>query len=180
MIKGKIYQILNNIDNEVYIGSTTQPLARRWTDHKKVVGKGTTKLYKHMEKHGKESFYIELIKNFDCETKEQLRAEEGKYIRELGTLNQIISGRTMKEYYEENKQKYIERSKKNGPAYREKNREYLKVKAKERYMKNIEHVKARQKKQIMCICGSTYQSAGKSAHLKSKKHQSFIAENKQL
>jgi len=30
----KIYKIVNNITNEVYIGSTTQPLYRRWNDHK--------------------------------------------------------------------------------------------------------------------------------------------------
>ena len=31
---GKIYQILNNINDEVYVGSTIQPLSKRFYCHK--------------------------------------------------------------------------------------------------------------------------------------------------
>ena len=31
---GKIYQILNNINDEVYVGSTIQPLCKRLYKHK--------------------------------------------------------------------------------------------------------------------------------------------------
>ena len=31
---GKIYQILNNVNDAVYVGSTTQPLCKRLYNHK--------------------------------------------------------------------------------------------------------------------------------------------------
>ena len=39
---GKIYQITNNIDDMVYIGSTCLPLRKRWYNHKNEMncGKG--------------------------------------------------------------------------------------------------------------------------------------------
>ena len=45
-----------------------------------------------MKEIGVEHFYIELIKEAPCENIEQLRAIEGQYIRELGTLNQRVEG----------------------------------------------------------------------------------------
>ena len=31
---GKIYKIVNDVDDDIYIGSTTQPLCKRFGDHK--------------------------------------------------------------------------------------------------------------------------------------------------
>ena len=33
--KGEINKVLDTLDDEVYIGSTTQPLSNRMTDHRK-------------------------------------------------------------------------------------------------------------------------------------------------
>jgi hypothetical protein len=48
------------------------------------------------------------MKNFPCENKEQLNKREGEIIREIGTLNKKIAGRTQKEYIEDNKDKIKE------------------------------------------------------------------------
>ena len=101
---GKIYQILNNINDEVYVGSTIQPLSKRLHCHKShsdsLVRKN--KLHELMRTIGKNNCYIELIENYPCNTKEELFAREGHYIRERATLNHQIAGRTRKERREVN------------------------------------------------------------------------------
>ena len=54
---------------------------------------------------GVENFYIELVVECPVENAEQLRAIEGQYIREMGTLNIRIEGRTKQRYREDNKEK---------------------------------------------------------------------------
>ena len=55
-------------------------------------------LYVKMREHGVNNFYIELLEEYPCKNKEQLRAKEGEYIRNLSTLNKRIEGRTTKEW----------------------------------------------------------------------------------
>jgi group I intron endonuclease len=101
---GRIYRILNYIDNEVYVGSTCQALSKRMAKHREEINnetKARKPLYIKMKEHGVEHFYIELIEEHPCENGEQLRKREGHYIREIGTLNKTIEGRTRKEYREE-------------------------------------------------------------------------------
>ena len=50
-------------------------------------------------------FRIELICEYPCEDKYQLRQKEGEYIRTLGTLNCCIAGRSQKDYTEDYKEK---------------------------------------------------------------------------
>ena len=60
--KGKLYKIINTIDDEIYIGSTTETLGQRMANHRgsrKL--KPQYKLYKHMHELGVSNFYIELI-----------------------------------------------------------------------------------------------------------------------
>ena len=60
--------------------------------------KSHRQLYQHMTKYGVEHYYIELIENFPCNNIEECRKKEGECIRELGTLNKLIAGRTNQEY----------------------------------------------------------------------------------
>jgi hypothetical protein len=118
---GKIYTIRCKDDPAlIYVGCTVQTLSQRWTDHKKRAKQDEykhIKLYKTMIEFGIPKFYIELYKNVDCENKEQLLAEEGKFIREIGTLNEHIAGRKKTEWLNDNKEyikKYrVERYKQN-------------------------------------------------------------------
>jgi hypothetical protein len=57
------------------------------------------------------NWYIELYENFPCDNKEQLNKREGEIIREIATLNKNIAGRTIKEYYEQNKENILEKKK---------------------------------------------------------------------
>ena len=118
--KGKLYKILNYIDAEIYVGSTVNTLSQRMSHHRSdAKRKPQYKLYKHMNELGVDNFYIELIENYPCNDVYELRAREGYYIREIGTFNIKISGRSGKQYYEDNKNDKIKQ-------YKEDNKEHIK------------------------------------------------------
>ncbi len=53
----RVYKIVNDIDELVYIGSTQQILCRIMTEHRKLAKKGSDrKLYNHMREVGAEHF----------------------------------------------------------------------------------------------------------------------------
>ena len=77
---GKIYCIRNSIGNEIYVGSTCQPLSKRMAKHRsdtKRDVKNNLTLYQTMNELGVDKFYIELIEEYPCENNGQLRAREG-------------------------------------------------------------------------------------------------------
>ena len=93
---GKIYCIRNTVNKDIYIGSTTQALSRRMVKHRskaKSEEANHYKLYKLMNSIGVDTFYIEHLVDCPCQSLEHLRAEEGKWIRDMGTLNGRIAGR---------------------------------------------------------------------------------------
>jgi len=58
----RVYKIINNIDDKIYIGSTSQTLVQRFKKHLYIATQNNTiKLYIHMRKLGFEHFIIELI-----------------------------------------------------------------------------------------------------------------------
>lgn len=80
----KIYKITNNINSECYIGSTTQNLSWRFTQHKskyKTGRKDCSKSTILFDKYGLDNCKIELIKEFPCNSKEELLFEERKHIQ---------------------------------------------------------------------------------------------------
>ena len=85
-------------------------------------------LYIKMKELGVDNFYIELHHVFPCNTRDELLSEEGKTIREIGTLNQRIEQRDKKQYYQDNheriKQCKKERYKDNCEEIKQKSREY--------------------------------------------------------
>ena len=113
--KGKIYKITNDYNDEVYVGSTCDTLNRRFNNHKARYKNDKIKnrsIYKLMNEIGFERFRIELIEEYQCTDKYELRQKEGHFIREIGTLNKIIAGRTKKEHRQENKERIQEYQKK--------------------------------------------------------------------
>ena len=87
---GKIYQILDNVNDVVYVGPTCQPLSKTTHGDKSKCDKNRVdnKLYQAMRELGLDKFYIELIESYPCKSKEELRARECHYIRGNDTLNQ--------------------------------------------------------------------------------------------
>ena len=107
--EGKIYKLLNTENDEVYIGSTTLPLHKRLYYHRKNSRLGhSSRVYNHMRELGVDKFYIELIEDFPCTNNSMLEAREGVFIREIGTLNMRIEGRSRQEWAQDNAQRIKE------------------------------------------------------------------------
>jgi hypothetical protein len=138
--EGKIYKIMNDETDEIYIGSTCSSLAKRYAKHKYNYNS-----YKNNKENYITSFKIFdylsskiiLIELFPCNSKEELTAREAYYIKLLPCVNKIIPLRTEQEYKEyykqyrdENKDKikeyrkvYYEEHKEDEKQYRDKNKE---------------------------------------------------------
>jgi hypothetical protein len=75
---GKIYTIrCKNDDTLIYVGSTVQPLFKRWHQHKACLNNEKNKdynilVYQKMRETNIEDWYIELYENFPCNSKEEL------------------------------------------------------------------------------------------------------------
>jgi hypothetical protein len=152
----KIYTIRYKNDNSlIYVGSTIQPLNKRWSIHKSSSSNSKYQgpLYKKIrETNNIDDWYIELYEDYPCERKELLLQREGQIITEIGTLNKIINGRTKKEsdklYTDKNKdiiavKKKIYRKANNDKikAYEENRKESRKEYTKEYYKNNKEYYK---------------------------------------
>ena len=150
---GKIYKITDIEYTKMYIGSTTQPLYKRLSKHKCDYkrwksGKDTkTMSFDLFDEFGIENCKIELIEEFSCENKEQLRKKEGEHIKNNQCVNKLIAGRTHKEYQQDNKQaileykrEYIQNNKEKiaeyYKEYKQNNKEAIVEKAKEYYQNN--------------------------------------------
>ncbi len=127
--RGQIYTIRNITDDTlIYVGSTISPLPKRFHKHKKDCEYDRIiSLYNYIENNDWGNWYIELYENFPCNSKKELERREGQVIREIGTINKCIAGRTRKEHYEDNKDVRLEYQK----IYRENNADKIKEKAKE-------------------------------------------------
>ncbi len=124
-----IYTVRNHINKDlIYVGSTGLPLHIRLSAHKSLCRGGNKKvsLYNHIENDDWTDWYIELHEKYPCNYKVELRRREGQVIREIGSINKIIAGRTMKEYYNDNKDDYKKYYKDNADKKREYQREYNK------------------------------------------------------
>ena len=142
---GKIYTIRYEHDDPlIYVGSTVQPLFKRWHQHKKKFNNekyNNILLYQKIRETKIEDWYIELYEDFSTERKEQLNKREGEVIREIGTLNKQIPGRTPNEWYEDNRNKILEKKKENYEA----NRNKILEKKKENYEANKDTVSEKNK-----------------------------------
>ena len=187
---GKIYKILNKIDGEIYVGSTVNTLSQRMTQHRSEVKRSTKKkLFNHMNELGVNNFYIELIENFPCNDVYELRAREGHFIREIGTLNKNATSRTSleyleykKQYWDKHKEKYNEERRKyrldnKDECNEQRRRHYQENKeiSKAYYNKNKERIKQHRSEQIQCsICGCHLNKGNISTHQKTKKCKSYV------
>ena len=150
----QIYKIVNDINSEVYIGSTCQTILKRFNKHIsncKNESKKHRPLYKLMNEIGKDKFSISLVEEYPCSNKSELLTREGYWIREFGTLNSNIAGRSNKEclqnYYIKNAEKICSQTK-----------EYRRL--------NDERISER----ISCECGCKVRRDNISNHKKTKKH----------
>ena len=149
---GKIYKIVDNSSDLIYIGSTCDTLEQRLKGHEasfKCFKLGKMNFVTSFKVLENNNYRIELIKLYPCETKQELNIAEGLVIKKLKSeglniINKNIAGQTRKEtnaqYYNNNKNQINEKS-------------------------NIK---------FNCVCGGKYSNCNKSHHEKSKKHQNYL------
>lgn len=182
---GKVYSIRSrsNVDL-VYVGSTIQPLSKRFGEHKHKSNKTSSKQIIDIG-----DAYIELIENYSCNSKEELCKREGEIMRSIECVNKNIAGRKIKQWYVDNIEACKERHKQyyqdnadKAKQYRNDNADKLKqyrfdnaAKAKQYYIDNINKIKEQQrqyKKQLIkCkFCDKLINKSNMPRHNKSTKH----------
>lgn len=200
--RGKIYKIepLNGEDGDIYIGSTTENyLSRRLQGHKsqyKFLSKGkktsNVRSSKLFDKYGAENCKIYLIENFPCESKNELLAREGYYIKSMKCVNKnVAQGITAdddykRNYYIANSQQILEKyaydyANKNKEIILQRCSDYRKNNPDKRritnanYRKfNADKIKTHASKLVTCECGAQYALGHKSRHFQSQKHLNNI------
>ena len=196
---GEIYKIWSVQTQEIYVGSTCQALHKRMHEHRRntIEGKGF-KLYKVMRELGMDVFSIELVENYPCKNREELRKREGFWVRHLqASLNVKIPGRTLEEYREDNREQLREVQRK----FYEEHKDAIKARVKEYNSNNVaaiklmkqayyeknkirfkdykemnsDRIKQRESKHNDCdICGGKYRTCHRAVHLRTMKHQKAV------
>jgi|TARA_R110000868_G_scaffold362755_1_gene625010 hypothetical protein len=124
--QGKIYSIRSYLTDDVYYGSTCQKLSDRLAGHKKhykrwLLNKGRDN-YSSFRIFEKDiDAYIELVENYSCNSRIELCKKEGEVIRANVCVNKCIAGRTIKEWYKDNKEQILEQMK----QYNQNNKEVI-------------------------------------------------------
>ena len=182
--KGKIYKITNDYNDDVYVGSTCDTLVKRYSNHKSHSNhpkKMNRPLYALMKEIGNDRFRIELIEDYSCEDKYQLRQREGYFIRQFGTLNMKIEDRTHKEWKQEYNKKnqnhikeYCKLYRKNHQEtivnYRNEHKDKQKEYCKEYYKERAETLKQK----VKCECGCVVCFQHLNNHKKTQKHINLL------
>jgi hypothetical protein len=209
--KGLIYQLRNKEDIDelnTYIGSTTN-FRKRKNQHKydccnMESSNYNYKLYQFIRENGGwENWVMEWIEDYPCNSKRELERREGEITKEKQRLNVKIIGRTIKDWYEENKEEINKKKKdyrdkhkeiinKQVREYHDKHKEILKIKNKERYQKNkdkiinyqIEYrknnkelISRKRNEKVNCECGCIVNKTNLSRHKISNKHL-YLLQNK--
>jgi hypothetical protein len=148
----KIYKIVDNTSDMIYIGSTCKTLDQRLKSHEldyKKYNNGKYNFVTSFKILGNNDYKIELLENYPCATRQDLNIREGQIIKQYRTnklkiVNRNVAGQTDKE---------------SKAQYRQNNKDKLNA-------KNI------------CCCGGSFSNKHKSTHEKTKKHQNYINKSK--
>ena len=168
--RSKLYKIVCNVTGKIYVGSTTEPsLASRLTGHKShykyyLTGKRDYITSFEILKNG--NYYIELICNAACTSKDELNAIEGYHIRNLDCVNRCVPGRTQKQYNDDHAVEIKKYKKNYSEVHAVKIKQYINQYTKD----NADKLKQK----INCECGGKHTYANISTHLKSIKHQNYL------
>jgi methionine synthase I (cobalamin-dependent) len=148
----KIYKIVDNTSDKIYIGSTCKTLSSRLSAHRCAYKSEKCKYCTSFEVLKNGDFDIILIEEVNCQNIEQLRARERHHIETNICVNKKIPNHTKAEsdkvYYEKNKEKIIQYVAKwkqanlehvkelrriSDKIYREKNREKINQRNRDNY-----------------------------------------------
>jgi hypothetical protein len=154
--EAKIYKIVDQNSNKIYIGSTCFSIEKRLYQHEANYKRYLVGGYNYVtvfDIMGGNNYRIELIEAYRCNDKKELSRREGEIIKlnKLICVNHRIDGRTFQEYYRDNIDKY-----------------------KMIHQRNIPKIRLRGRRKMLCECGAVYNYSGKTCHTRTKLHINFI------
>jgi hypothetical protein len=196
---GKIYKIINSVNDKIYVGSTCNELTKRLMNHKSYSKKNPNiKLYENCNLVGWGNVKIELVEDFSCNDRVSLVEREQYYIEQLKPeLNKNYAKGLDKEKEKKSKSKYAKSEKFKLCLRKYRNTEkgklsnkracqkysktekgkkaFLKAQNKENYIsykKNYmkEYNERKLKEKVECECGKKVCVLSKKSHENSKKH----------
>jgi group I intron endonuclease len=145
--RGKIYKLVNNVDEEIYIGSTIENLANRKCKHAcDAKRRIQQKIYQHLNKIGWSNVKIILIENYACHSINELRARERYWIDELKPSL--------------NKQTPLKTNNESSRTY---------------YHNNKNTIAEKRATKVKCECGCEVSRSNLALHKTTKKHNSLIS-----
>ena len=150
---GKIYKIVDNTNDNVYIGSTIQTLSERISKHKHRKTCSSREILKNGD------YDIILIEDYPCNSKQELELRERYYIENTDCINKNIPGRSGAEWYQDNKEIILEYQKQYlienkqkikdyKDEYRKNNKDKIKQANKQYREENKEKLKKKKQKYI--------------------------------
>jgi hypothetical protein len=166
-------------DENIYIGSTTNMINRKCRHHRACYDEKdheyNSNKYKFIRENGGwDEWRMILIEKYPCNDINEARARERYWIKELKpTLNIRIPNRDCKEWYQDNKEKVLLKTR----EYHQLNKDYRNKNNLEKYHKNKEEINQKLKEKTNCECGSIFRKADISKHLKTIKHQEWLKNN---
>jgi len=165
---GKIYKLVSNHTDKIYIGSTCKErLCQRLAKHKayyKEWLKNDKRYMSSCELFRLGDVEIVLLENINCKTKDELHKKEREYIEKFK------DNERNKKYRIEHKENQKQRRK----EHYEKNKQELKQKMKIYNENHIEELKQNGKELYDCKCGKQIQKSSKCIHNKTKFHLEHI------
>jgi hypothetical protein len=171
---GKIYKIFSYQTDSIYVGSTAQPrLCNRMAQHKVKYNnylKNHKNRYDSFEILKYDDAKIELIELYPCNTREELTAREGYWIRQLKYVNKKIPGRTDQQWRADNKDKIDIKNKK----YYQDHQDQIKKRVNDYRETNKEKINEKKRVTVHCECGDKYPHANKCHHIKTTKHINWL------
>lgn len=179
---GKIYKIVNNLDNKIYIGSTCSKLSKRLGQHKGNLNKWIdNRLYAHILLVGWNNISIILIEPYPCNNKDELLKRERYFIEQMNPeLNKQKPRRTKKEWINDNEDKIKDYRKTYREQQQKKRTENIKSKEEIEEIKR-ESIECRKEYMINfrqreeeCKCGRMIKVASRAVHFRSNIHKKLL------
>lgn len=186
-VNSKIYKIISDFTDKIYIGSTIGLLHERLSSHRKSLKsylEQKTSYYSSYELLNQfEDCQIILIESYPCNSKEELRARERYHIeqnreicvnmklQEKARLWRAKNIERFKEWEQKYRTDYLEERKAYEKEYREAHREQLNDSHRQYYNENREKLLAQKKVPVTCECGLLSKRGNLNKHFKTKIHQ---------
>lgn len=166
-------------DENIYIGHTINMVQRKH-DHKCNCNNPNRKEHNYKkyqfirENGGWDNWRMILVEKYPCNDVHEAIARERYWKKELkSTLNVREPGRTVSEWYQDNKESLKLKQK----DYHYQNKQYRNQNSIRKYHENKEEIKKYVREKITCECGSVICRDSMTKHRKSIKHQEWLKNN---